>query len=318
VLIAGAPAARDSRTERRHSTMGGHSNDDILVQGYAKLKDEYARLGLTHGTVARFALQPGWNGIIGTHGCCGVAMSFRGNNQNYDDAATYFDIDELRQYVGVSLFDLARDTLHGGAIWRRSIAVAALNALSQPLVSDHVLRKKGFDTGVDVARLVRSDDVVAIVGYGGLVREYAGRCRELHVTDMRPAGRFTTTIVGETIEYGPTEVHVHAAEENREVLPKADVVFITGSTLVNGTFGEVVGYSRNSRLCALYGSSAQLLPDVLFENGIDVAMSVAIADPARFERDVMNSPDLEGSLKRHQRKYTVGRQSFSNTGKSMS
>jgi uncharacterized protein (DUF4213/DUF364 family) len=297
----------ESKEERRYSTMSDHCNDDILAQGYAKLADEYEQRGLTPGTVAKFALQPGWNGVIGTHGCCGVAMSFRGNNLNYDDAATYFDIDTLREYVGVSLFDLAWDSLRGDAIWQRSIAVAALNALSQPLVADHVLREKGFDMAVDVSRLVTKDDVVAIVGYGGLVREYAGRCRELHVTDMRPAGRFRTTIVGETIEYGPTEVHVHAAEENKEVLPKADVVFITGSTLVNGTFGEVVGYSRNARLCALYGSSAQLLPDVLFENGIDVAMSVAIADPARFERDVMNSPDLEGSLKRHQRKYTVGR-----------
>jgi uncharacterized protein (DUF4213/DUF364 family) len=50
-----------------------------------------------------------------------------------------------------------------------------------------------------------------------------------------------------------------------------------------------------------------LLPDVLFENGIDVAMSVAITNTARFEQDVMNSSDMEGSLKKGQRKYTVGR-----------
>jgi uncharacterized protein (DUF4213/DUF364 family) len=295
--------------------MSGRDRDNILLQGYAKLKAEYERRGLTPGTVIKFALQPGWNGIVGTCGCCGVAMSFRDNNPNYDDAETYFDVGKLKRYVGVSLFDLARDALGADALWQRSIAVAALNALSQPLVADGILREKGFDTTVDVSRLVTGDDVVAIVGYGGLVKEYAGRCRELHVTDMRPAGRFRTTIVGETIEYGPTEVHVHGADENGTVLPEADVVFITGSTLVNGTFREVAGYARNARLCALYGSSAQLLPDVLFENGIDVAMSVAIADPARFERDVMNSPDLEGSLKKHQRKYTVGRQSFSNPGK---
>jgi Uncharacterized conserved protein len=285
--------------------MMGRGNDDILFQGYAKLEDEYQRLGLAPGKVTRFALQPGWNAVIGTRGCCGVAMSFRDNNPNYDDAETYFDVEELKRYVGAPLPDLARDMLHGDALWSRSIAVAALNAMSQPFVSDAVLRAKGYDTSVDVSRIVRSDDIVAIVGYGGLVKEYAGRCREVHVTDMRPAGRFRTLLVGETIAYGPTDVYVHGAEENREVLAKADVVFITGSTLVNGTFAEVAGYARNARLRAIYGSSAQMLPDVLFENGIDVAMSVAIADPVRFERDVMNSPDLEGSLKKHQRKYTV-------------
>ena len=83
-------------------------------------------------------------------------------------------------------------------------------------------------------------------------------------------------------EHGPAGITVHPAEENREVLKDADVAIITASTLVNGTFEEVAGYAKHARIRALYGSSAQLIPDVLFENGINIVMSVAISDPARF------------------------------------
>jgi len=189
---------------------------------------------------------------------------------------------------------------------RRSIALTSLNALSQPFVTDEVLQNKGYSVGLEVKDLVRTDDNLVIVGYGGLVKSYAGRCRELHVTDQRPVETFRTTIVGENVTYGPAGITVHPAEENREVLIDADVAIITGSTLVNGTFEEVVGYAKHARIRALYGSSAQLIPDVLFENGINIVMSVAISDPARFAADVMNAPDMETALRKHQRKYNVG------------
>jgi len=283
------------------------TENNILVKAIARLEEEYERLSLPRARVLKLGLQPGWNAVIGSDGCCGVAMSFRRNNPNYGDAETFFEVNELKRYVGTSLFDMARDCLRDGSVRHRSMAVAAMNALSQPLVADDVLRAKGYATGVDMARLVHEDDIVAIVGYGGLVREYTGRCKELHVTDMRPVSAFGTAIIGETVTYGPVGIRVHPAEDNPEVLARADVVFITGSTLVNDTFEEVAGYASNARLCCLYGSSAQLLPDVLFENGIDVVMSVAITDTGRFEQDVMNSSDMEGSLKKGQRKYTVGK-----------
>ena len=147
---------------------------------------------------------------------------------------------------------------------RRSIALTALNALSQPFVNDEILEDKGYTVGVEVKDLVRSDDNLVIVGYGGLVKSYAGRCRELHVTDQRPVETFRTTIVGETIRYGPAGIMVHPAEENKEVLKDADVAIITGSTLVNGTFEEVVGYAKHARIRALYGSSPQFDPGCSF------------------------------------------------------
>lgn len=278
----------------------------ILEKGYKKLLSEYRRLDYPDSIAEKFGINPGWNAVIGTGGCCGVAMSFQNNNSLYGNEETGLDLQHLKSLVGESLFEAASRNLTDTRLSRRSIALAALNALSQPLVADIVLQAKGYTVGIDVKDLVRSDDKLVIVGYGGLVKSYAGRCRELHVTDQRPVETFRTTIVGETVSYGPAGIIVHPAEENQEVLRDADVAIITGSTLVNGTFEEVVGYAKHARIRALYGSSAQLIPDVLFENGINIVMSVAISDPARFASDVMNAPDMETALRRHQRKYNVG------------
>ncbi|HMK45928.1 MAG TPA: DUF364 domain-containing protein [Methanocella sp.] len=281
------------------------SNGDIIGKAYSKICSEYERLNIQPDHIARFGLKPGWNVVIGVRGCCGIAMSFGGNNPRYADPETNFDPSELQPYIGMSLIDFAKKHLKDPIIRRRSMTVAALNALSQPLVSDQVMKAKGYDTAIDLPRLISLDDVIAIVGYGGLVKEYMGRCKELHVTDQRPISSFVTTIIGETIERWPDCIRVHTEKENRGVLSHADVVFITGSTLVNGTFDEVIRHAKNARLRCLYGSSAQIIPDVLFENGIDVVMSVAITDPRQFEQDVRYAPDMEGALKSRQRKYTV-------------
>ena len=277
----------------------------ILEKAYKKLVSEYTRLDLPDSTVKMFGINPGWNAVIGTGGCCGVAMSFQDNNPLYGDDETRLDLRHLRSFVGRSLFELARSDMAEARLGRRSVALAALNALSQPLVTDKVLQAKGYVTGIEVKDQVRAEDKLVIVGYGGIVKSYAGRCRELHVTDQRPPETFRTTIVAETVRHGPADIVVHPADENREVLEDADVAIITGSTLVNGTFEEVTGYAKHARIRALYGSSAQLIPDVPFENGINIVMSVVISDPARFEHDVMNAPDMETALRKHQRKYNV-------------
>lgn len=286
--------------------MNYHHSRSILEKGYTKLADEYDRLNLPVPVVKYFGLNPGWNAVIGTCGCCGVAMSFRDNNPVYGDEQTLQDISYLKSCVGSSLFDVAASNISDDRLSRRSVALAALNALSQPLVPDEVLQKKGYRTGFEVKELVRPDDNLVIVGYGGLVKSYAGRCRELHVTDQRPVETFRTTIIGEDTFYGPLGITVHPAEENREVLTNADVAIITGSTLVNGTFEEVFEYAKNARIRAIYGSSAQLIPDVLFENNVNIVMSVAISDSRRFEYDCLNAPDMETALRKHQRKYNTG------------
>jgi len=170
------------------------------------------------------------------------------------------------------------------------------------------LRVRGFgcdERSAVMAELVRSTDVVTVVGYGGLVRSLVGICKEIHVTEMRPRETFTTTVVGQTVDHGPKVLSIHDERENEFVLGRSDVVIITGSSLVNGTYAELLAYSRRARSIGLYGPSACIIPDVLFEQGVGFVLSHRIRDPERFRYDMVNDIDMETALKAHQQLQVV-------------
>lgn len=88
---------------------------------------------------------------------------------------------------------------------------------------------------ISMELIVCSEDIRAFVDYGGRVKNYIGWWCELYSTNQQPIKSFQTIIVGETIMHGPIGIIVQSASENKKVLGEADVVIITGSTLVNGS-----------------------------------------------------------------------------------
>ena len=65
----------------------------------------------------------------------------------------------------------------------------------------------------------------------------------------------------------------------------ADVLFMTGAVLVNGTFEELMGYPRNARVVGMFGPSAQILPDFLIDKRVHYITTSVLKDPeALFDR----------------------------------
>lgn len=64
----------------------------------------------------------------------------------------------------------------------------------------------------------------------------------------------------------------------REVLPEADVVLITGSTLVNKSIDSLLELCEDSREVILIGPTASLVPDPLFNRGITAEMGIQVSD----------------------------------------
>jgi len=158
------------------------------------------------------------------------------------------------------LFEIADRGIHSADLQERSLGIAALNALSQQYLASSSIRERGFlaqswiagDKLVHryptISRLVTKNDIVAVIGYGHEVRSLRGRCRELHVTDVRPQETFETVIFDKNVMYGPQAITVHSGIENEQVLNAADVVFIDASTLVNGTLKGSYNGPKKSRL----------------------------------------------------------------------
>jgi len=79
------------------------------------------------------------------------------------------------------------------------------------------------------------------------------------------------------IELFPRKGDVHW-NDSAPVLKEAEVVFITGLTLINDTFLEVLSRTPNAKYRVLMGPTVPCSP-VLFEFGIDLIGSTLIEDP---------------------------------------
>jgi uncharacterized protein (DUF4213/DUF364 family) len=63
-----------------------------------------------------------------------------------------------------------------------------------------------------------------------------------------------------------------------EIIPKANIVIITGSALANGTLDRLLQLSSRARTIALVGPTASCLPEPLFERGVNYVGGIRIND----------------------------------------
>jgi len=85
------------------------------------------------------------------------------------------------------------------------------------------------------------------------------------------------------------ELHPHpddlSADRAAEVLPRADVVALTGTSLINHTFDALMRLCRPDAFVLLLGPSAPLSP-VLFGAGVSAVGGTQVTDPERVLRSV--------------------------------
>ena len=281
----------------------------ILELTLEKLQKLYDESEVRPGRLVRLGIKPWWNTVLGSNDECGVAANFTGIHAGRTENQKYLGL------IGKPLFEIADWGIHATDLMERSVGIAALSALSQPYLGSSSVRDRGFlaqgwmsgdkllHNYPTVSRLVNRKDIVAVVGYGNEVRHFRGRCRELHVTDIRPRETFETVIIDTTVTHGPRDIHVHSVIENEQVLKIADVVIITASILVNNTFEDLLNFTGNARLVGLYGPGASLIPDEFFDRDIDFITSFHMTDPVRFADDMINDHDMEFSIRTTQKQY---------------
>ena len=162
-----------------------------------------------------------------------------------------------RSFHGLKALDVVR-LANSLNVIDRTVGVAALNALSQ-----HLMDAEGYERrfNVDIFDTLgaKENDVVAVVGY---VRPLVGKLREkgceVHVFERNPQLR------GDALP----DTFVDS------ILPKADVVIVSGSSLGNGTIDKLLELSKNARLVAVAGPSAGALPEPFFARGVKVLAGV--------------------------------------------
>ena len=169
---------------------------------------------------------------------CGLASTLRA--ETHDSGPPVPEAGRLLEYSGRELAEWLRSP----SILRASIGVASINALLEVDVSgcaeinaEQVILERGAGRRV------------AIVGHFPFVERVQQAAAECWVLELRPR---------------PGDL---PAERATDVLPQADVVALTGTSLMNHTFDDLVGLCRPDAFVLLLGASAPLSPVLLGAGG---------------------------------------------------
>lgn len=207
--------------------------------------------GLQDGKVADVRVGAFWTAVVAETNAaqrCGLAASLRPDEHIHGGGP---DVQGAGTLIGRDAQDLAA-LVHSERVMERAIGMAAVNALLPRLEAqwtdgnaEEILAERG------------ADKRVAIVGHFPFTDRLRRRVGTLWVLEQNPHDDDLP------------------AEAAPDVIPQADVVAITGTTLLNDTFAALMALCRPSAQVMLLGPTTPLSP-VFYDAGVDIISGAAV------------------------------------------
>jgi len=186
-----------------------------------------------------------WTAVLSKH--CGLASTF------HEPHPSHRPVKNAGSLIGLSALELAQYARSDNVL-EASIGMAAINSLID----------------IDEARCIRENALDV------LVRE--GRGKNIAIVGSFPWTPKLRMIASTlwVIEQNPREGEL-PAEAAEDVLPQADVVGLTGTSLINHTVDRLLDLSKNSFI-VMVGPTTPLSP-VLFDYGVNILAGVRVVEP---------------------------------------
>lgn len=199
---------------------------------------------------------------------CGLAATFTGNSSHGSQRVR--DVGNLQHKSAQEL----ASWLRSDNLLEASIGLAALNSLTK-VDEKLVVEINAFDL---LSRLSGGKNI-AVVGHFPQVEQLARSARAVWVIEKHPQpGDFP-------------------AEAAADLIPKADIVAITGTTLINHTLEGLLALCSQQAPVILIGPSTPLLP-LLFDRGIRYLSGTVITDENAALRTIQQGavfPQVQGT-----------------------
>lgn len=163
------------------------------------------------------------------------------------------------------------DDLAARSPLRRILAIAVLSALCQAarklvLQVDYAVRRDV--DALDAVDVPRDAHVVIVGAFVPVIKAMKARGQSFRILEKDPA----TLKDDEMPFYAP-------AEQAPVEVPKADVLFITGTTLINDTLEPILAAAKPGAKIVVVGPTASVSPEPLFRRGASLVGGVDVTDP---------------------------------------
>ena len=169
--------------------------------------------------------------------------------------------------------ELMREALSDNGL-SRALGIATLNALADECwrrrPAPGVELRRGADA-FDASDIRDGDRVVLVGAFIPFLKELKRRHLSYLVLERSPAA------------FKPEEMPFYRpAELAPEVVPTADVLLITGSTLITDTLEDLLALAAPAARVTIVGPTVGMLPDAFLKRGADILGAVRITAPDAF------------------------------------
>ena len=155
---------------------------------------------------------------------------------------------------------------------KAAVGIATINALSAILLEDEACQYKpsAYGNALDLVKITGEDTVAMVGAFPPFIKRIREITNKLFVIEKNPrvAGK------GDMIE-------IESEARLREIIPQANIIVITGVTLVNHTLGSILDLSKKASEIVIVGPTASVYPEPLFARGVTVMGGVRIVDAAK-------------------------------------
>lgn len=229
---------------------GGVYNGHILKGVEMGVLDEILRTLSGDAPVADIRVCAFWTAVVTGNGLrrCGLASTLHPGQHACRPLVAQSG--DLLERSARQLAELVRSQ----SPLEASIGMAAINALI-PVDSGSYVEANGADLAMERGRGRR----VAVVGHFPFVSDIRTVAETCWVLEQRPQ---------------PGDL---PADRAGEILPQADVVVLTGTSVMNHTFDDLISLCSPDAFVVALGPSTPLSP-VLFDRGVDVIAGTFVED----------------------------------------
>lgn len=154
-------------------------------------------------------------------------------------------------------------------VLRRTLGIAALNALSNLIWENEkdgykpVMGRDAFDE-IDVTIYDKTVVVGALIP---MLKKLIANGNDFTILEQDPR----TLKDREMKFYAPSE-------DAYKYVPDADLLVITGVTVLNGTLSELLEMAKPDAEILVTGPTASMLPDIFFKNGVTMTGGIVVTD----------------------------------------
>lgn len=165
------------------------------------------------------------------------------------------------------------DHMHSGGPLQKALGIAVLNALSSTCWRQQPPTDYRLLNGLDPVENRTIDDDAEVVVIGALVpyfRALKSRKKPFTILEKDPR----------TLK--PDEMQFFVPQERaNERIASADLMVITGTTLINNTLDGILARMKPGADAVLVGPTASMLPDAFFSRGVSSIGGIRVTDADR-------------------------------------